>query len=171
MEEIHLFSEIFTIREFSHWPKELIFVPFHNTCQWCVCRIQSGELKWCCTFYFCTSYSCLSPGTGLSPLLHVLNKKGMSWLLSPWQTIFCAQMHRALLESSPTAMCGNPFFHPSKIFQACIRLKTNYSYMINQEEKWAHTHPTLEKATAPVIWQIQDPVSHSDWMLTFHTWD
>lgn len=40
MEEIHLFSEIFTIREFSHWPKELIFVPFHNTCQLCVCRIQ-----------------------------------------------------------------------------------------------------------------------------------
>lgn len=25
MEAIHLFLEIFTIREFSHWPEELIF--------------------------------------------------------------------------------------------------------------------------------------------------
>lgn len=48
-------------------------------------------------------------------------------------------------------MRGNPFSHPSKIFQAHISLKTNYFYVINQEEKWAHTHATLEKATAPYL--------------------
>lgn len=45
MEEIHLFSVIFTIREFSHWPEELIFVHFHNTCQLCVCRMESRGVE------------------------------------------------------------------------------------------------------------------------------
>lgn len=63
MEAIRLFLEIFTIREFSHWPEELVFFLFIILVSYVAVEFKYGQLKWY-TFYFCITYRCASPAIG-----------------------------------------------------------------------------------------------------------
>lgn len=45
MEAIHLFLEIFTIREFSHWPEELVFFLFIILVSYVAVEFKHGQLK------------------------------------------------------------------------------------------------------------------------------
>lgn len=64
MEAIHLFLEIFTIREFSHWSEELIFFLSIILVSYVRVEFRQREFKWY-TFDICIPYRCLSPVTGL----------------------------------------------------------------------------------------------------------
>lgn len=170
MEAIHLFLEIFTIREFSHWPEELLFFPFIILASYACVEFKHRELM----VYILLLHPLQmlkSCDRTMSPLLNAWNKEGMCWISSTWQTVFCAEVHRVIFWSSDMAMSGNPFSHPTKIFQAHISLQTIYVYMINQRRNGYTVMPLqkrqqLRNHCAPLIWKIRILFPNSDWRLT-----
>lgn len=176
MEAIHLFLEIFTIREFSHWSEELIFFLSIILVSYVCVEFRQRELKWY-IFDICIPYRCLSPVTGLC--LHCL----MCWLgkvcagfqvygkqysvqrctgsFSEVQTWQWVGIHFASLQkfSKPTSTCKPIIF-----------------YMVNRRRN-GHTLAPLQKRQqlyhyhAP-LWSARSrscSVSHTVG-LTFHTW-
>lgn len=151
MEAIRVFLEIFTIREFSHWPD---MFPFHNTWLLCVCRIQTWGGKMVYILLLHPSHVLKSCDRTMSPSLNVFNRTDMCWLSSAWQTIFCTKVHRIVFSGSDITTGGNPFPHPRsfqefKNFPSTDQLANQLLLYDKTQKKLAHTYPSPEKATAP----------------------
>lgn len=149
MEAIRLFLEIFIIREFSHWPEELVFFLFIILVSYVAVEFKHGQLKWY-TFYFCITYRCVSPAIGLC--LHSCLMCGIGKVCVGFKcmanNILCrgAQGHFLKFRHGDE---WESIFLSYKNFPRPHQLANQLFLYDKPEKKWAHTHPTPEKATAP----------------------
>lgn len=95
MEAICLFLEISTIREFSHWPEELIFFLFIILARYVCVELKHGyTVKMVHVLLLHPLQMLKSCDRAMSPLPNVLNREGMCWLSSAWQRIL--EVHRVI---------------------------------------------------------------------------